>query len=137
MSGEAKGALQGRSLQEPQEITPTATTTASATHSVSLEKARQVLNYTFLSHKITLNLQANPDIQDILTGLVKLLHGNVKVQTNTAPPGSGRPLRPVSTRINNRGPPRITDVPALPPDFDIPAPPLPPPPAGQFSATNL
>lgn len=46
-SGEAKGALQGRSLQEPQEITPTATTTASATHSVSLEKARQVFTYTF------------------------------------------------------------------------------------------
>lgn len=46
-SGEAKGALQGRSLQEPQEITPTATTTASATHSVSLEKARQVFTSFF------------------------------------------------------------------------------------------
>ncbi|KAH1006455.1 hypothetical protein HUJ05_007190 [Dendroctonus ponderosae] len=42
----------------------------------------------------------------------------------------GRPLRPLSTRINNRGPPRITDVPALPPDFDVPAPPMAPPPLG-------
>lgn len=37
----------------------------------------------------------------------------------------GRPLRPLSTRINNRGPPRISDVPALPPDFDVPSQPLP------------
>lgn len=69
--------------------------------------------------------QASPDIQDIITGIVKLLNGNVNVQANTAP-AMGRPLRPISTRINNRGPPRITDVPALPPDFD--SGPLPPPP---------
>ncbi|KAL1501177.1 hypothetical protein ABEB36_006557 [Hypothenemus hampei] len=112
-SGEVRGALQGRSLQEPQEIKPTATMTASA---MSNERPRQ----------------ANPDIQDIITGIVKLLNGNVNVQANTAP-GVGRPLRPLSTRINNRGPPRITDVPALPPDFDIPAPPLPPPPASPMS----
>lgn len=54
-SGEAKGALQGRSLQEPQEMTPTATTTASATHSVSLEKARQVFTYTFAFVFLSLN----------------------------------------------------------------------------------
>ncbi|XP_066249149.1 uncharacterized protein pwn isoform X2 [Euwallacea similis] len=111
-SGEGRGALQGRSLHEPQDITPTATVTTSATPSINLDKPRQ----------------ANPDIQDIITGLVKLLNGNVNVQTNTAPGGMGRPLRPVSTRINNRGPPQITDVPDLPPDFDVPAPPLPPPP---------
>ncbi|XP_014474170.1 PREDICTED: uncharacterized protein LOC106744187, partial [Dinoponera quadriceps] len=72
------------------------------------------------------NRQANPDIQDIITGIVKLLNGNVNVAANTV-----RPLRPVqATRINNRGPPRISDVPPLPPDFDTPGmnPPPPPPP---------
>ncbi|XP_020285249.1 uncharacterized protein LOC109855390 isoform X2 [Pseudomyrmex gracilis] len=69
--------------------------------------------------------QANPDIQDIITGIVKLLNGNVNVAANTV-----RPLRPIqATRINNRGPPRISDVPPLPPDFDTPGmnPPPPPP----------
>ncbi|XP_044264897.1 uncharacterized protein LOC123011509 isoform X1 [Tribolium madens] len=113
LSGEGSGAPQGRSLKEPQEISPTAT--VPATTATALPKGRQ----------------ANPDIQDIITGIVKLLNGNVNVQANTAPVMGGRPLRPLSTRINNRGPPRITDVPALPPDFDIPAPPLPPPPLGQ------
>ncbi|XP_050296688.1 uncharacterized protein LOC126736402 [Anthonomus grandis grandis] len=116
-SGEGQGALQGRSLREPLEIAPTATTTAFATPSLpNPGKPRQ----------------ANPDIQDIITGIVKLLNGNVNVQANTAPV-MGRPLRPLSTRINNRGPPRITDVPALPPDFDVPAPPLPPPPMTNMS----
>ncbi|XP_025266984.1 uncharacterized protein LOC105249668 isoform X1 [Camponotus floridanus] len=71
--------------------------------------------------------QANPDIQDIITGIVKLLNGNVNVAANTV-----RPLRPIqATRINNRGPPRISDVPPLPPDFDTPGmnPPPPPPPS--------
>ncbi|XP_032675585.1 uncharacterized protein LOC116846171 [Odontomachus brunneus] len=69
--------------------------------------------------------QANPDIQDIITGIVKLLNGNVNVAANTV-----RPLRPVqATRINNRGPPRISDVPPLPPDFDTPGMNPPPPPS--------
>lgn len=34
--------------------------------------------------------QANPDIQDIITGIVKLLNGNVNVAANTV-----RPLRPI------------------------------------------
>ncbi|XP_076259530.1 calcium-binding EGF-like domain-containing protein pawn isoform X2 [Rhynchophorus ferrugineus] len=110
-SGEGLGALQGRSLQEPQEIQPSATTTpAIATASDKPERPRQ----------------ANPDIQDIITGLVKLLNGNVNVHANTALE-MGRPIRPISTRINNRGPPRITDVPPLPPDFNLPAPPKLPP----------
>ncbi|XP_071635269.1 uncharacterized protein Pwn [Temnothorax longispinosus] len=69
--------------------------------------------------------QANPDIQDIITGIVKLLNGNVNVAANTV-----RPLRPIqATRINNRGPPRISDVPPLLTDFDTPGmnPPPPPP----------
>ncbi|KAJ8962470.1 hypothetical protein NQ314_005707 [Rhamnusium bicolor] len=111
-------APQARSLplQEPLEIMPSATT--------------MVDNFASLSHQQGKGRQANPDIQDIITGIVKLLNGNVNVQANTAP-AAGRPLRPLSTRINNRGPPRITDVPALPPDFDVPAP-LPPPPLGQM-----
>ncbi|XP_033218717.1 uncharacterized protein LOC117174095 isoform X4 [Belonocnema kinseyi] len=55
--------------------------------------------------------QANPDIQDIITGIVKLLNGKVNVAVNTV-----KPIRP--TRINNRGPPRISDMAPLPPDFD-------------------
>lgn len=115
-SGEAQGAPQGRSipLSEPQDIVPTATMTPS---------------FATLSSQVGQGRQANPDIQDIITGIVKLLNGNGP--SNTAPP-MARPLRPLSTRINNRGPPRITDVPALPPDFDVPAPPLPPPPLGQM-----
>lgn len=113
--GEAKGAPQARALLEPQEVKPTAVMTHSfVTFSPESIKGRQ----------------ASPDIQDIITGIVKLLNGNVNVQANTAPP-MGRPLRPISTRINNRGPPRITDVAPLPPDFDMPAP-LPPPPIAQM-----
>lgn len=113
-SGEAWGAPHARALLGPQEITPSATMSQStASHSPLPNQGRQ----------------ANPDIQDIITGIVKLLNGNVNVQANTQP-AVGRPLRPFSTRINNRGPPRITDVPALPPDFDVPA--LPPPPLGML-----
>nr|CAH7744786.1 unnamed protein product [Callosobruchus chinensis] len=122
LSGEAPGAPQPKSLPllpEPH-IRPTATTTADFA--------------TRLAHPPPFPMdrgrQANPDIQDIITGIVKLLNGNVNVQANTAP-AMGRPLRPLSTRINNRGPPRITDLPALPPDFDVPAP-LPPPAIGQM-----
>ncbi|KAL6263147.1 hypothetical protein P5V15_005947 [Pogonomyrmex californicus] len=68
--------------------------------------------------------QANPDIQDIITGIVKLLNGNVNVAANTV-----RPLRPIqAVRINNRGPPRISDVPPLLSDFDTPGMNPPPPP---------
>lgn len=71
--------------------------------------------------------QANPDIQDIITGIVKLLNGNVNVAVNTA-----KPIKTTSfhSRINNRGPPRISDMAPLPPDFNTPGmnpPPLPPP----------
>nr|XP_018902435.1 PREDICTED: uncharacterized protein LOC109034002 [Bemisia tabaci] len=68
------------------------------------------------------------DIQDIITGFVKLLNGNSQLPIPSGPSpsgsGSGRPLQPSRTRINNRGPPRITDVPPI--LFD---PPLPPPPS--------
>lgn len=109
-SGEGRGAPRGRALSEPQLQPTSVLMTSSAT--LIPEHSQQ-------------GRQASPDIQDIITGIVKLLNGNVNVQANTAP-AMGRPLRPISTRINNRGPPRITDVPALPPDFD--SGPLPPPP---------
>lgn len=48
---------------------------------------------------------ANPDIQDIITGIVKLLNGNVNVHANT-----GGTRRPNNNRINNRGPPRISEA---------------------------
>lgn len=69
------------------------------------------------------NRQANPDIQDIITGIVKLLNGKVNVAVNSA-----KPHRPVqSTRINNRGPPRISDLPPMPTEFEnINLPPPPP-----------
>ncbi|XP_031784910.1 uncharacterized protein LOC100122207 [Nasonia vitripennis] len=75
--------------------------------------------------------QANPDIQDIITGIVKLLNGKVNVAVNSA-----RPVRPVhTTRINNRGPPEIKDAPVLPSYFDSITPGMnpPPPPSEQPS----
>ena len=119
-SGEANRAPQGRSvaLSEPVEINPTATMLTQ--------------NFATLSHLYDRARQVDPDIKGIISGIVNLLHGKVNVQANTAP-AHVRPMRPLSSRINNRGPPRITDVPALPPDFDIPGPPLPPPPLGQMS----
>ncbi|XP_022230809.2 mucin-5AC isoform X2 [Drosophila obscura] len=53
----------------------------------------------------------NPDIQDIITGIVKLLNGNVNVHANT----QGVVRRPSASRINNRGPPRISETQNLPP----------------------
>ncbi|XP_073964700.1 calcium-binding EGF-like domain-containing protein pawn [Choristoneura fumiferana] len=57
----------------------------------------------------------NTEIQNIITGIVKLLNGNVNVQANTQ---LLRPGRPMNSRINNRGPPRISDV--APIDFEKP-----------------
>ncbi|XP_049306875.1 mucin-5AC isoform X8 [Bactrocera dorsalis] len=75
---------------------------------------------------------SNPDIQDIITGIVKLLNGNVNVHANT----QGL-RRPSASRINNRGPPRISDVQTLPIDYDTQKKPLgssirPPPYTGPF-----
>lgn len=64
----------------------------------------------------------NPDIQDIITGIVKLLNGNVNVHANTQPQiQSSR--RPYTSRINNRGPPRISEAQPLPNDFEQQPPP--------------
>nr|CAD7199187.1 unnamed protein product [Timema douglasi] len=140
-SGEGDGAPRGRSLSltGPETGKDTAAATNVSASRVEQATERPVLpSESFRSHHD--QRKTNPDIQDIITGIVKLLNGNVKVQTNPSlPPGvGGRPLRPLSTRINNRGPPRITDLPELPPDFNspvlpphpavVPMPPPPPPP---------
>lgn len=59
----------------------------------------------------------NPDIQDIITGIVKLLNGNVNVHANTQ-----TSRRPVHTRINNRGPPRLSENPPSQLDYERPPP---------------
>ncbi|XP_073986228.1 calcium-binding EGF-like domain-containing protein pawn isoform X2 [Rhodnius prolixus] len=67
------------------------------------------------------NRKTSPDIREFITGFVKYLNGNV-------PPPMTPIGRPVRTRINNRGPPKIADLPPLLLD---PAPPpslMPPPP---------
>ncbi|ETN61413.1 hypothetical protein AND_006928 [Anopheles darlingi] len=56
---------------------------------------------------------SNPDIQDIITGIVKLLNGNVNVQANPQPT-----RRHSATRINNRGPPRISEAQPLPNEYE-------------------
>ncbi|XP_050673556.1 uncharacterized protein LOC126971345 [Leptidea sinapis] len=98
--GEAKRVPQGRALRpaEPK-IKPTAVQPIFATVNPK-EQGRQ-----------------NTEIQNIITGIVKLLNGNVNVQANSQLL-NGRP-RPMASRINNRGPPRISDVPPL--EFDKPA----------------
>lgn len=59
----------------------------------------------------------NPDIQDIITGIVKLLNGNVNVHANTQPQIQAS-RRPYPTRINNRGPPRISEAQPLPNEYE-------------------
>ncbi|XP_065344618.1 uncharacterized protein pwn isoform X1 [Cloeon dipterum] len=55
--------------------------------------------------------RSEPQISDILGGIVKLFGGGPNpmpaVVAGMPPP---RPMRPQGSRINNRGPPRITDV---------------------------
>ncbi|XP_057329335.1 uncharacterized protein LOC130670138 [Microplitis mediator] len=121
LSGEGEGAPQRQAaMSEPHQITGLIQQRQSRQ-----EVPRIYSNRTFLGMQTASvrSRQANPDIQDIITGIVKLLNGNVNVAANTI-----RPHKPVQpTRINNRGPPRISDLPPLPPDFDTPGmnPPLP------------
>jgi hypothetical protein len=124
-SGEAYGAPRGRSLllSEPETPTPIFAvgrkkTNASQVAEEWMKAGAETPGLPPASFRSSYDeRKTNPDIQDIITGIVKLLNGNVKVQANpNLPPGAGR------TRINNRGPPRITDVPPLPPDFDTSGP---------------
>ncbi|CAK9827239.1 63 kDa sperm flagellar membrane protein [Anthophora retusa] len=134
MSGEGQGAPQGpKLLSEPHQLAGVSNQQAQYLQAIDQQRrARQEIPRIYSEHAPPPILQtaspghrqANPDIQDIITGIVKLLNGNVNVAANTV-----RPLRPIqATRINNRGPPRISDVPPLPPDFDTPGMNPPPPP---------
>ncbi|XP_076230306.1 calcium-binding EGF-like domain-containing protein pawn [Nomia melanderi] len=135
-SGEGQGAPQGpKLLSEPHQLVGESNQRAQYLQAHYLDQQRQPRQETpriysehapppILQTATPGQRQANPDIQDIITGIVKLLNGNVNVAANTV-----RPLRPIqATRINNRGPPRISDVPPLPPDFDTPGMNPPPPP---------
>ncbi|XP_003704326.2 calcium-binding EGF-like domain-containing protein pawn isoform X1 [Megachile rotundata] len=134
VSGEGLGAPQGpKLLSEPHQLAGVSNQQAHYLQAMDQQRrARQEIPRIYSEHAPPPILQtaspghrqANPDIQDIITGIVKLLNGNVNVAANTV-----RPLRPIqATRINNRGPPRISDVPPLPPDFDTPGMNPPPPP---------
>ncbi|KAL9921918.1 calcium-binding EGF-like domain-containing protein pawn isoform 2-T5 [Glossina fuscipes fuscipes] len=70
-----------------------------------------VATATAIAHNARQN--PSPDIQDIITGIVKLLNGNVNVHANTQ-----GIRRPTASRINNRGPPRISDVQTMPLEYD-------------------
>ena len=99
--GEGKRAPKGRALAPPgPKIRPTAVHPPIFATTDFKDQGRQ-----------------NSEIQNIITGIVKLLNGNVNVQANTQLL-NGRP-RPMASRINNRGPPRITDIPSVP-DYDKP-----------------
>lgn len=102
--GEAKRVPVARALTLPgPRIRPTAVQPIFATATIK-EQGRQ-----------------NTEIQNIITGIVNLLNGNVNVQANSQLL-NGRPSRPMASRINNRGPPRISDVPPLP-EFEKVTPP--------------
>lgn len=96
----------------PRQITLNETT--SITTSIKPSSVTQTVSPTVMEDATDLARQnSNPDIQDIITGIVKLLNGNVNVHTNTQP-YLAPTRRPYTTRINNRGPPRISDVQPLP-----------------------
>lgn len=89
-----------RSITSGSPISPTSVTLMSPT-AISTNNPRQ---------------NPNPDIQDIITGIVKLLNGNVNVHANTQPAQASR--RPYTTRINNRGPPRISEAQPVPNEYE-------------------
>ncbi|XP_030386913.1 mucin-2 isoform X2 [Scaptodrosophila lebanonensis] len=84
---------------------PIQPTTSTATSTVAAASATMAPN--------SPRQNGNPDIQDIITGIVKLLNGNVNVHANTQ-----GIRRPAASRINNRGPPRISEVQTLPLDYE-------------------
>ncbi|XP_063978389.1 uncharacterized protein LOC135163117 [Diachasmimorpha longicaudata] len=123
LSGEAQGAPQARDIvAEPHQPGKSLPQRQGRQESPMIYNDRTL--QPSMQTEIPTNRQANPDIQDIITGIVKLLNGKVNVAGNTL---RHKPVQ--ATRINNRGPPRISDLPPLPPDFDTPGmnPPPPPP----------
>ncbi|KAF7992926.1 hypothetical protein HCN44_005707 [Aphidius gifuensis] len=123
LSGEGQGALQVHlNLSEPQQ--PVGLLQQKRHGRQEIPRIYNNREIESSMQTVPSNRQANPDIQDIITGIVKLLNGNVNVAVNTV-----RPLKPIqATRINNRGPPRLSDLPQLPQDFNTPGMNPPPPP---------
>lgn len=100
MSGEGLGAPQEpKLLSEPHQLTGVSNQQAQYLQAIDQQRrARQEIPRIYSEHAPPPILQtaspgyrqANPDIQDIITGIVKLLNGNVNVAANTV-----RPLRPI------------------------------------------
>lgn len=94
-SGEAKRASsRGRSL------VPTEPDTA-AQQSPQTRQQQQMDVAAALADRQQIRKAGNSDMEDILDGFVKLLNGQ---------PGQPGYRQPIKTRINNRGPPRISDA---------------------------
>lgn len=97
ISGEGHGAPQGRNLlTEPHQ--PVGIQDRPVLYLQGIDQPRQPRQEKIYSEHAPPPIlqtalpgrQANPDIQDIITGIVKLLNGNVNVAANTV-----RPLRPI------------------------------------------
>lgn len=93
-SGEGRGAPRGRglTLEPPQ---PTSAQQEEETRVTTLNPASAVPR----------GDNRNPDLREFISGFVKYLNGNVPVSN-----GMSKPAR---NRINNRGPPKISDLPAI------------------------
>ncbi|XP_060656394.1 uncharacterized protein LOC132791476 isoform X2 [Drosophila nasuta] len=103
VQGDLRPPTSGSPISPNLSLSPSSTATSTAVAAASATQA---------PHSARQN--GNPDIQDIITGIVKLLNGNVNVHANT----QGVVRRPSASRINNRGPPRIADVQPLPVDYE-------------------
>lgn len=96
-SGEAKRASsRGRSLvpTEPD-------TAAQQSQQRRQQQQQQQTDATPATDRQQIRKAGNSDMEDILDGFVKLLNGQ---------PGQAGYRQPIKTRINNRGPPRISDA---------------------------
>lgn len=106
MSGEGQGAPQeAKLLSEPHQLAGVSNQQAQYLQAIDQQRrARQEIPRIYSEHApppilqtASPGRQANPDIQDIITGIVKLLNGNVNVAANTV-----RPLRPIqATRCDD------------------------------------
>lgn len=97
-SGEAKRASsRGRSL------VPTEPDTAAqqSQQRRQQQQQQQQMDATPATDRQQIRKAGNSDMEDILDGFVKLLNGQ---------PGQAGYRQPIKTRINNRGPPRISDA---------------------------
>lgn len=89
LSGEGQGALQVHlNLSEPQQ--PVGLLQQKRHGRQEIPRIYNNREIESSMQTVPSNRQANPDIQDIITGIVKLLNGNVNVAVNTV-----RPLKPI------------------------------------------